>query len=143
MHTEWVNIMAQSHKSNNEEVIAVNPEVVLTPEQIAEQNAKAEAAKARAEQMQNLKDSVKAEETILLVELFESHQHAIQVLDLDRKQVQTMAESAFQSVLRGKVTASVKKLKSDAFDAMRRNNPKAAEALSVEILALEQLATTI
>jgi len=135
--------MAQSHKSNNEEVIAVNPEVVLTPEQIAEQNAKAEAAKARAEQMQNLKDSVKAEETILLVELFESHQHAIQVLDLDRKQVQTMAESAFQSVLRGKVTASVKKLKSDAFDAMRRNNPKAAEALSVEILALEQLATTI
>jgi hypothetical protein len=97
----------------------------------------------RNEQMQNLKDAVKAEETILLVELFESHQTAIEVLGIERKQVQAMAESAFQSVLRGKVTAQVKKLKSDAFDAMRRNNPKASEALSIEILALEQLATTI
>ena len=141
--------MANNTKQN-ETVEVVNPVVELTPEQIAAQaeaNAKAEAQwfaeVQRKEQMDNLKAAVKAEETIVLVELFESHQTAIEILGIERKTVQTMAESAFASVLRGKVDAAIRKLKGEAFDAHRRKNTTIAEALAVEILGLEQLKSTI
>lgn len=85
------------------------------------------------EQKSNMEAAKQAEATVLLIELKQKHVDALGALKLMDKR-DDLALAAFNSLLKGKVKASMDKAKSEAFELLRKHgatDPQVIRAMEV------------